>query len=150
MQRSRVLVTVISGLSLFILAGFGPPKLAAPQSRPAELHTIKLGFSYLSSAQVKDLWHRADRYAEAEAFLRHCGSPSHIERRMTLAARDCIERSALQRVAGYFRRKMTEFSTTKKFICDTPEAKRIAQNVRAQIDRDVAEVRSMCNACIIC
>lgn len=131
---------------LFGLTGLAPPPLSPPASlaQPA-----KLGFSYLSDAQMKDLWRRADAYAEAEAFLKQCGNPSHIERRMMLAARDCIEARALQRVAGYFRRKLAEFSK-RTFICDSDQAKKLLKRARDQIDRDVAEVRSMCRACLIC
>jgi hypothetical protein len=86
----------------------------------------------------------------AEAFLRQCGSPSYIERRMMLAARDCIEARALGRVAAYFRKKVAEFSSKHAFICDTDQSKALVKSTRAQIDRDVAEVRSMCRACLFC
>lgn len=147
MGIGRRLTIALCGMALVGLTGLAPPpSLRAPQSL---VQQSKLGFSYLSDAQVKDLWRRADAYAEAEAFLKQCGSPSHVERRMMLAARDCIEMRALQRVAGYFRRKMTEFST-RTFICDSTEAKRLLKRARDQIDKDVAEVRSMCRACLIC
>lgn len=146
MTYKRLLALVMCGTAMLACAGFAPPRIEAPRML---LQPAKLGFSYLSEAQVKDLWRRADAYAEAEAFLKQCGAPSHVERRMMLAARDCIERSALQKVAGYFRRKMAEFSK-RTFLCDAPEAKRLLKKARDQIDRDVAEVRSMCRACIIC
>lgn len=144
--RRLALALALVALAVVVLTGFAPPPLKAPQSL---LQESKLGFSYLSDSQVKDLWRRADAYAEAEAFLKQCGSPSHVERRMMLAARDCIEMRALQRVAGYFRRKMAEFSK-RTFICDAPEAKKLLKKARDQIDRDVAEVRTMCRACLIC
>src|SRR3954449_6067002 len=83
---------------LVFLGGFTPPK---PRSAQAIAEPAKLGFSSLSQAQMKDLWHRADSYALAEAFLKHCGAPSFVERSMVWAARDCIEARALGRVAAY-------------------------------------------------
>ena len=146
MNIGRRLTFALCGIILVGLTGLAPPP---PRSSQPPVQQAKLGFSYLSDSQVKDLWRRADAYAEAEAFLKQCGSPSHIERRMMLAARDCIEVRALHRVGGYFRRKVAEFSK-RTFICDSPEAKRLLKRARDQIDRDVAEVRSMCRACLIC
>jgi hypothetical protein len=99
---------------------------------------------------VQDLWRRADNYALAEAFLKQCGAPSFVERRMILAARDCIEARALGRVAAYFRKKLAELSTKHVFLCDSPQSKALIKSTRARIDHDVEEVRSMCRACLIC
>lgn len=129
-----------------LLAGFSP--LRAPAA-PAVWENAKLGFSYLTAEQYKDLWRRAEEYALAEAFLKQCGSPPFIERRMRWAARDCIEARALDRVAAFFRRKVVEASQ-RAFICDTEQSKAILRNVRAKIDRDVEEVRSMCRSCLFC
>ena len=146
-MKPRTTGVLFCGLALLLLAGFGRPSIGerVPAAQP-----VKLGFSYLSNEQIKDLWRRADNYAMAEAFLRQCGSPSYIERRMMLAARDCIEARALGRVAAYFRKKLAEFSGKHTFICDTDQSKALVKSTRAQIDRDVAEVRSMCRACLIC
>jgi hypothetical protein len=147
-MKSRMMVVVLlCGLGLLLLPGFVAPRIGerSPLAQP-----MKLGFSYLSQAQMKDLWRRADNYAMAEAFLRQCGSPSHIERRMMLAARDCIEARALNRVAAYFRKKVAELTSKHTFVCDTDQSKSLVKSTRAQIDRDVAEVRSMCRACLIC
>jgi hypothetical protein len=128
------------------MAGLAPP---AKPPAPTLAVRAKLGFSYLTAAQLKDLWRRTDEYALAEAFLKQCGAPPFVERRMRLAARDCIEARALDKVAAYFRRKVAEASK-RTFICDTDEAKAIMKTVRARIDRDVEEVRSMCRSCIFC
>jgi hypothetical protein len=146
-MKPRMMVVLFCGLGLLLLQGFGAPRIG---ERFASAQPAKLGFSYLSQAQMKDLWRRADNYAMAEAFLKQCGSPSHIERRMMLAARDCIEARALNRVAAYFRRKLAELSNRHTFVCDTDQSKALVKSTRAQIDRDVAEVRSMCRACLIC
>jgi hypothetical protein len=146
-MKPRTPVVLFCGLGLLLLAGFGAPRIGErlPSTVP-----VKLGFSYLSQAQMQDLWRRADNYALAEVFLRQCGSPSHVERRMMLAARDCIEARALNRVAAYFRKKVAELSGRHTFVCDTDRSKALVKSTRAQIDRDVAEVRSMCRACLIC
>jgi hypothetical protein len=134
------------GFGLMFAAGFGPlgSPAAPPMSEPA-----KLGFSYLSRAQMQDLWRRADTYALAEAFLKQCGSPSHVERRMILAARDCIEARALNRVAAYFRRKVAEMSK-HVFVCESDQSKALIKSTRSKINHDVEEVRSMCRACLFC
>src|SRR5262245_11348246 len=146
-MKPRMTVVLVCALSLLLLSGFGRASLG---ERRSAAEPVKLGFSYLSNEQMKDLWRRADNYAMAEAFLRQCGSPSYIERRMMLAARDCIEARALARVAAYFRKKLAEFSGKHAFICDTDHSKALVKSTRAQIDRDVAEVRSMCRACLFC
>ena len=107
MSCSRSAGRLLAGAGLLFVVGFGPlgTHPAPPMSEPA-----KLGFSYLSQAQVQDLWRRADNYALAEAFLKQCGAPSFVERRMILAARDCVEARALNRVAAYFRRKVAQLS----------------------------------------
>jgi hypothetical protein len=143
----RVIVVLSCGLALVLLTGFGAPKAGDHFSSTQQ---IKLGFSYLSQAQVQDLWRRADNYALAEAFLRQCGSPSFIERRMMLAARDCIEARALNRVAAYFRKKVAELGSAQVFVCATDQSKALIKSTRAKIDRDVEEVRSMCRACLFC
>jgi hypothetical protein len=148
MNHARIMAGVFAVLGMLLLAGFGP--LRGSDTRVIIAERAKLDFSYLSAAQVQDLWKRADNYALAEAFLRQCGSPSHVERRMYLAARDCIEARALNRVAAYFRRKMAELSTKQTFVCDTDQAKSIMKNIRARIDHDVEEVRSMCRSCLFC
>jgi len=136
-----------AGLGLLLLTGFGPLTVHS-ELRIAE--SAKLGFSYLSPAQLQDLWRRADNYALAEAFLKQCGTPSHIERRIILAARDCIEAQALNRVAAYFRRKLAELTAKHTFVCDTDQSKALVKSTRAMIDHDVEEVRSMCRACLFC
>lgn len=129
------------------LMGFAAPRTTALQS---QVHKAKLAFDYLTPEQVTDLWKRADRYAEAEAFLKKCGQPANIERRMWQAAGACIEDAALRKVATYFRARVLQFGQQKQFVCHTPEARRIIGSVRAKIDSDVEEVRGMCAACIIC
>ena len=89
MRYARNLGGLFGGiLGLLLLAGFGPlqKQPAPPLPEPA-----KLGFSYLSAEQLKELWRLAENYAMAEVFLRQCGAPPYIESRMRLAARDCIE-----------------------------------------------------------
>jgi hypothetical protein len=110
----------------------------------------KLGFDYLTPVQYKELWKRADNYAMAEAFLRRCGKPSFLEARMRAAASPCIRPEALHRVAAYFRRKVSHFMQQQSYVCESPEARKLVVYLRARIDHDVAEVRSMCNACIFC
>jgi hypothetical protein len=143
----RGIVVLACGLALVLLAGFGAPTIG---KRFSSTQQVKLGFSYLSQAQLQDLWRRADNYALAEAFLRQCGSPSFVERRMILAARDCIEARALNRVAAYFRKKVAELGSGHVFLCDTDQSKALIKSTRARIDRDVEEVRSMCRACLFC
>lgn len=147
MRYVRRAGSLLAGVGLLFAAGFGPlaTRPAPPISQPA-----KLGFSYLSQAQMQDLWRRADNYALAEAFLKQCGAPSFVERRMIWAARDCIEARALNRVAAYFRRKVARLSAERVFLCDTEQSKALVKSTRAQIDRDVAEVRSMCRSCLFC
>jgi hypothetical protein len=142
----RVIVVLSCGFALVLFTGFGVPTKV---ERFSAAQPVKLGFSYLSQAQVQDLWRRADNYALAEAFLRQCGSPSFVERRMILAARDCIEARALSRVAAYFRKKVAEQSG-QIFVCTTDQSKALIKSMRAKIDRDVEEVRSMCRACLFC
>ncbi len=146
-MNRRIVIVPLCVAGIVMLAGFAPPSVSRMQS-PVE--PAKLGFSYLTAAQIKDLWRRADTYAMAEAFLKQCGAPSHVERRMRLAARDCIEARALDRVAAYFRRKLAEFSGKHNFVCDTEHSKALIKDTRRRIDNDVAEVRSMCRACLIC
>jgi hypothetical protein len=146
-MNRRMLMVPLCAASVLLLTGFAAPRVPAP---PSPVEPAKLGFSYLTAAQLKDLWRRADTYAMAEAFLKQCGSPSHVERRMRLAARDCIEARALDRVAAYFRRKLAEFSGKHTFVCDTDHSKALVKDTRRRIDNDVAEVRSMCRACLIC
>lgn len=145
-MTARLPPLLLAALSLLLLTGFGVPRTGGT-ALPVE--PAKLGFSYLTQEQYKDLWRRADNYAMAEAFLKQCGKPSYVERRMWVAAQDCIEARALARVAAYFRKKLAEFSQ-KKFVCDTEQSKAIVRRTRAQIDSDVAEVRSMCRSCLIC
>jgi len=147
MDHTRFAVRLLTGAGLLVFAGFATPpaQLTAPITEPA-----KVGFSYLSAAQLKELWRLAENYAMAEVFLRQCGSPPHIESRMRVAARDCVEAGALNRVAAYFRRKVTELTGRQAFVCDTEQAKALVRTTRAKVDAAVEEVRSMCRACLFC
>jgi hypothetical protein len=139
---------LFAGLALILVMGFTP----LGDTRPVTSVVVpaKVGFSYLSSAQLQQLWRLTGEYALAEVFLKQCGSPSYIERRMHLAARDCVEAEALNRVARYFRKKMAELGTKYVFICDSDQSKELIRSTRAKIDAAVAEVRSMCRACLFC
>ena len=66
------------------------------------------------------------------------------------AARDCVEAGALNRVATHFRRKVAELTGRQAFVCDTEQAKALVKTTRAKVDAAVAEVRSMCRACLFC
>ena len=144
MMRTRLVMVLFSGLTL---AAFAP---SPADDREAIAVRVKLGFSYLSKAQMQELWRLVDNYAAAEAFLRQCGSPSYVDRRMMLAARDCIEQGALNRVAAYFRGKVLQVIRRESFMCDSEPAKALVKDIRAKIDKAVDEVRSMCRACILC
>jgi len=144
MMRARLPMVLLSGL---MLAAFVSPPADDGQAIAVR---VKLGFSYLSKAQLHELWRLIDNYAAAEAFLRQCGSPSHVDRRMMLAARDCIEQGALNRVATYFRGKVLLLIRRESFVCDTEATKALVKDIRAKIDKAVDEVRSMCRACIFC
>lgn len=139
---------LIAGLCLCLVAGFTPPR----DMRSALFPVVpaKVGFSYLSAAQLKELWRLTGEYALAEVFLKQCGSPSFVERRMHLAARDCVEAQALNRVARYFRQKMAELSTKYVFACDSAQSKELIKATHAKINAAVEEVRSMCRACLFC
>jgi hypothetical protein len=156
MRKTSWLPALVVAVTLPVIAGlmgFAAVKTPVPVSVAAKapvVHQAKLAFSYLTPEQVADLWRRADRYAEAEAFLKKCGQPSNIERRMWQAVSPCIEEAALKKVATYFRSKVLQFGQQKQFVCTSPEAKRILGSVRSKIDSDVEEVRGMCSACIIC
>jgi len=139
---------LFAGLGLFLVMGFTPP--GDMYAVPSAVVPAKVGFSYLSSAQLQELWRLTGEYALAEVFLKQCGSPSYIERRMHLAARDCVEAETLNRVARFFRKKMAELGTKYIFICDTDQSKELIKSTRAKIDAAVAEVRSMCRACLFC
>jgi len=139
---------LFAGVCLSLLMGFSP--LEEKPQVPSLLEPAKVGFSYLSAAQLKVLWHLTGEYALAEVFLRQCGSPSFVERRMHLAARDCVEAAALNRVAGYFRKKMAELSAKYVFVCNTDQSKELIKSTRAKIDAAVEEVRAMCRACLFC
>jgi hypothetical protein len=148
MRHVRHVGGLLAGiLGLLVLTGFGPvPKEASPPI----LQPAKLGFSYLSSAQFKELWRMAENYAMAEVFLKQCGAPPFIERRMRLASRDCIEARALDRVAAFFRRKVAELAGKHAIVCDAEHTKSLIKATRAKIDAAVEEVRSMCRACLFC
>src|SRR5215470_12903456 len=147
MDHLGVALRLLAGAGMLLLAGFAAPHQlpTAPITEPA-----KVGFSYLSTTQLKELWRLTENYAMAEVFLRQCGSPPHIESRMRVAARDCVEASALNRVAAYFRRKVAELTGRQAFVCDTEQAKALVKTTRAKVDAAVAEVHSMCRACLFC
>jgi len=148
MKRLRCTRGLFAGLGTLLLLGFTPLIEKHPTQPIAE--QTKLGFSYLSAAQINELWRLTGEYALAEVFLKQCGSPSHVEQRMRVAVRDCIEARALNRVAGYFRRQMADLSTKHTFVCDTDQSKALIKSTRAKIDAAVEEVRSMCRACLFC
>jgi hypothetical protein len=139
---------LIAGLCLCLVTGFTPPRDLRSALSPVV--PAKVGFSYLSAAQLKELWRLTGEYALAEVFLKQCGSPSFVERRMHLAARDCVEAQALNRVARYFRQKMAELSAKYVFACDSAQSKELIKATHARINAAVEEVRSMCRACLFC
>ena len=127
--------------------GFAPPQ---PRTVPAAWVQAKLGLASLSRSQAKALWRRADDHALAEALLKQCGSPSHIEQRMMSAANSCVDKASLDLVLAYFRKKVAGPGTNRKFVCGTGRSKVLMKIMRSRIDRDVEAVRSMCRACLLC
>ena len=148
----RIRASFIVSVAAAMLTGFSPPNFAPPAGGGAwpPVLEAKLGLTYLTKSQEQDLWKRADQYALAEAFLKQCATASNIERRMMQAAGPCVETRALLKVAGYFRNKVAQFAKSYKFECGTAKASEQARAARTKIDSDVNEVRSMCQACIIC
>ena len=71
MRGARWIVAAVSGLGMLLLAGFSPLHMQPEQ--PA-WQPAKLGFSYLSQAQMQDLWKRADNYAMAIQFWEGAGA----------------------------------------------------------------------------
>ena len=137
------------------LAGFVPGAVPARPvplpDAPAPITTpVKLGFGDLTTDQYKDLWKRTDNYALAEAFLKQCGQPSNVERKMIQAAAPCIEPAALKKVATYFRNKVVELGRKNQFDGSTDHAQGLVKSTRVKIDNAVGEVRSMCQSCFIC
>jgi hypothetical protein len=147
MSHGRRIAQAMAGIGFLLLAGFSPLQLRAP---PPATEPAKLGFSYLTAAQLKELWRLTENYALAEVFLRSCGASPNIERRMRLAARDCIEPWALNRVAAYFRKKVSELAGKHTFVCESDQSKALVKTTRTKIDRAVQEVRSMCRSCFFC
>lgn len=141
----------LAAVIALLLAGFAPPP-SALRIEPGNSHItpVKLGFDYLTPVQYKELWKRADGYAMAEAFLRKCAKSSFVEARMRAAASACVTPDALNRVALYFRSKVAQFSRQNAYICDTEQSRSLVRMLRARIDQDVTEVRSMCSACFFC
>src|SRR5262249_57564430 len=117
MDDPRVALRLLAGTGLLLLAGFAAPHRLPPGSiaEPA-----KVGFSYLSASQLKELWRLAENYAMAEVFLKQCGSPPHIESRMRVAARDCVEAGALNRGAPLFPPKRHQLTRPPPLLSHTP------------------------------
>jgi hypothetical protein len=51
---------------------------------------------------------------------------------------------------GRPKKKIAELSSRYTFVCDTDQSKWLVKATRAQIDRDIEEVRSLCRACLFC
>jgi hypothetical protein len=139
---------LVLAVTVTAVTGFARPP-AATRAAPATID-VKLGLETLTEKQRADLWRRADQYAMAEAFFKQCGKPAGIESRMTWAAQACIKPEALATVTVYFRRKVKEFSTRFRFDCESQKARAMMKTAREKIDKDVAEVRAMCDSCLIC
>jgi hypothetical protein len=132
---------------MVLLMGFAPPQ---PLPTRAEWEPAKLDFASLSASQMRALWKRADDYALAEALLKQCGSPSHIEQRMMSAAKACVEPRALEGAVAYFRKKVAGLGTNPRFLCSSYRSKALMKIMRSKIDRVVEDVRARCSACVFC
>src|SRR5262249_60214281 len=97
MDHLRVAVRLLAGTGLLLLAGFAAPHRLPPGSiaEPA-----KVGFSYLSASQLKELWRVTQNYAMAEVLCPACGPPPPTRKPTPRARRDGSSRRPREPGAG--------------------------------------------------
>ena len=128
MRHARWAARATAAGALLFLAGLGPPGAHPP---PPMLQQAKLGFSYLSAEQYKDLWRRADDYALAESFSSSAGQPPDIERRMRWLC-GIASRPRARQGSRLFRRKVAEHSTRADLCCETEQSKALIKTIAAK------------------
>lgn len=120
----------------------------------------KVGLNYLSSDQQKQLWRNIAAYAKYEAFLNYCETTSRVERRIWAAAGPCVTRDSLNKVSGYYRRKLREHAKkfpTKAMIkensafrCDRKKHATLIKKIKGLFNTAVADIDRMCRRCFFC
>jgi len=129
-----------------------------------ELEPVKLDLSYLrllSKEQLQEYNLLLTILSHFEARLENCGIFPEFERRVRIAARNCVTPEALDHIAKIYRSKK-EFMANgikedaksavgnSRIDCAKDSEKKWLREVKKHIDNQVEEVAQACRACPIC
>lgn len=150
------LLCLIAGLSLAL--GWVLAPLSRGQAQESRLTLAKVNIQTLSRSEQVNLWKRVDDWATADSLLEFCGTRLNVYKRGWNAVTACVETQDLRKVGHIFRSKKSSYikilegnypdAEKKKAFCDgfAPRLKDYARIINAQI----AEAKSMCDACLWC
>lgn len=99
----------------------------------------------LSAEQKALLLQRIDRYALVESFLTACGRPPELERRVRAIVQGCVERRAVEIVAGHFRRSLAARAGAR-WNCESADTRRRITLSEEALKQALAELKRACRA----
>lgn len=145
----------IGSLAILLLLVAGH---AGAQSNDGAIISVKMGLDSLSAGDQTKLWSRLDDYAKADSILEFCGRKLNLYKRTWNALSPCVETPALRKVGASFLAKKSKYleilggnypdAEKKKVFCDGFQTQ--MKSYATIIDKDIAEARGMCDACMWC
>ena len=111
----------------------------------------KVGLSYISAKERKELFKLVDQYARAEAVMMVCSKSTRLESRVFRAARPCVTKKALGRIRWYYRKRLSSHKTAVvKEACTLPSVKKAVPRIRSAVSKLVAQIHKTCSMCFFC
>ncbi|MBL8571424.1 MAG: hypothetical protein JNK84_20300 [Phreatobacter sp.] len=119
---------------------------AAAQSIPPAAQGVAHGdyhLGLLNDSQRADLMRRLDSYAVVEVFLRACGRPPALERRIRHIVSGCIRPDSIETLAGHYRRAVASRENLR-WDCVSTGGRQMIEKSETAIRLTVADLTRLC------
>lgn len=116
--------------------------LAASPVRAQSHETYRLDM--LTPGQKELLFQRVDSYAHVESFLKFCGRPPALERRVRRTVQGCVAPATLEVIAAHFHRSLAARAATR-WNCETDEARRMVVRSEQALEAAFADLKRACS-----
>ncbi len=134
---------MLACLRIVLLAALSlaPASLAAPPVQAQSHESYRLDM--LTPGQKELLFQRVDSYAHVESFLKFCGHPPALERRVRRTVQGCVAPASLEVIAAHFRRSLAARAATR-WNCDTDEARRMITRSEQALETAFIDLKRAC------
>jgi hypothetical protein len=131
---------------MIVAALAAPAAPAAAQTIPPAAQGVSHGnyhLGLLNDSQRAELMRRLDSYAVVEVFLRACGRPPALERRVRHIISGCIRQDSIETLAGHYRRAIASRESLR-WDCVSTGGRQMIEKSENAIRLTVADLTRLC------